>query len=130
MDGAVSWSSRKEALIGKECIVYRMYNDGSASVSFEDSGNGYSCGWLASALEPIHETPSVWWPVENEKVLYEGKVRIVKNVDSVGTHFLDSGQWVSIGELLPAPDFEEITPDEAIALLEKHTGQSYKIKGV
>ena len=114
--------------IDKECIVVatEKYKE-DLVVAFED---GIWMFWPISAIEPIPETNSVWWPVKGEKVLHEGKVRIVQGIDSVYTHLLDSEQWVSIKELLPVPDLQEITPEEAIALLEQHTGQSYKIKGV
>lgn len=112
--------------IDKECIVVstEKYKE-DLVVAFED---GIWMFWPISAIEPIPETNSVWWPKFGVKVMHKGKVKTVTDTNTA-THELDSGQWVNVRDLSPVTT-TEITPEEAIAMLEQHTGISYKIKGV
>jgi hypothetical protein len=138
--------STKEIKWGQRCIA-QNYEGGNAVrekyagtecfVAGEDPGTGsvaivFKTGvwflWPISALEPIPETPSVWWPKVGEKVMHGGNIKTVKNMYSL-TLQLDDGKWVGITQISPVHT-TEITPEEAVKLLETHTGQSYKIKGV
>jgi hypothetical protein len=112
--------------VGNECIVSVDYKDGSVEVSFNAGASGALTTWLASALEPIPETPSVWWPERGEKVMHEGQVKTVTD-RCVVTHQLDRDEWVNLRDLSPATT-TEITPEEAVKLLEQHTGKSFTIK--
>jgi hypothetical protein len=85
-----------------------------------------SVDWLASALEPIPETPSVWWPEMGHQVMYDGRLTNVTGVSYL-THKLDNDEWVHLRHLSPIPT-TEITPEEAVKLLEQHTGKSFTIK--
>lgn len=116
----------KGKCIDKECIVTTPENQkGEIVVAFE---TGQWLLWPISALEPIPETPDVWWPNIGDKVMHEGKLRTVTDVYD-DTHELDNWTAVNYRELSPVPN-TEITLEEAIALLEQNTGLSYKIKGV
>ena len=128
VERVAAWQSEKENFLDKECVVYLVHKDGSASVSFKNSRNGQTYIWPISALEPIPETPSVWWPKVGEKVMHGGNIKTVKNMYSL-TLQLDDGKWVGVTQISPVTT-TEITPEEAIAMLEQHTGISYKIKGV
>jgi hypothetical protein len=122
------WELSKDRIVGKECIVTRFYHDGSVAINVNVSADGETYTWLASALEPIPETPSIWWPKVGDKVMHEGNLREVLDYNR-NTHLLDSSYWVNVHELSPVTT-TEITPEEAVKLLEQHTGLSYKIKGV
>jgi hypothetical protein len=124
--GGVIWEPYMDGFIDKECIVIMIHEDGSASVSFEHSGNGITFVWPISALEPIPETPNVWWPEIGEEVMHDGEVKMVTDT-SVLTHQLYHDTWVNVTKLSPVTT-TEITPEEAIALLEQHTGKSFTIK--
>jgi hypothetical protein len=124
--GGVIWEPYMDGFIDKECIVIMQYDDGSVSVSFEDGGVGRCFCWLTSALEPIPETPNVWWPKRGEKVKHNGKVKIVTEI-TILTHQLNNDVWVNLTQISPVPT-TEITPEEAVALLEQHTGKSFTIK--
>jgi hypothetical protein len=124
--GVAHWDSDKNKLIGQVCIVTRLHNDGSVLIDFEGDGNGECFCWLASALEPIPETPSVWWPKQGDKVLHNGKIRTVTGYFQ-NTHMLDNTVHAHFEELSPATT-TEITPEEAVKLLEQHTGKSFTIK--
>jgi hypothetical protein len=125
-NGVAMWLPKKDKFIGKECVVYLTHQDGSVSVAFDDEST--TAIWLPSALEPIPETPSVWWPKVGEKVMHGGNIKTVKNMYSL-TLQLDDGKWVGVTQISPVHT-TEITPEEAVKLLEQHTGLSYKIKGV
>jgi hypothetical protein len=125
--GVVDWELFKEECIGKECCVIQVGDDDNpANVVFEDYACGMSVDWLASALEPIPETPKVWWPEIGEEVMYDGQVKTVTD-RCVVTHQLDRDDWVHVQNLSPVPT-TEITPEEAVKLLEQHTGKSFTIK--
>jgi hypothetical protein len=124
--GVAHWDSDKNKLIGQVCIVTRLHNDGSVLIDFEVDGNGECFCWLASALEPIPETPSVWWPEIGEEVMHDGQVKTVTD-RCVVTHQLDRDDWVHVQNLSPVTT-TEITPEEAVKLLEQHTGKSFTIK--
>jgi hypothetical protein len=126
VQGVARWDFIKEKFINQECIVYRLHQDGSASVSFEKDGNGDTYVWLPSALEPIPEVPGVWWPKLGESVMHDGKVKTVTD-RCVITHQLDHDKWVHVQNLSPVTT-TEITPEEAVKLLEQHTGKSFTIK--
>jgi hypothetical protein len=125
--GVVDWELFKEECIGKECCVIQVGDDDNpANVVFEDYACGMSVDWLTSALEPIPETPSVWWPEIGEDVMYKGNAfRVISSRSK--THKLDSGIWANIFNLSPVTT-TEITPEEAVKLLEQHTGKSFTIK--
>jgi hypothetical protein len=123
--GVAVWYKNNELLIGKECIVYAFYSDGSAAVSFGKSVKDCYC-WLPSALEPTPETPNVWWPEIGEEVMHDGEVKMVTDT-SVLTHQLYHDTWVNVTKLSPVTT-TEITPEEAVKLLEQHTGKSFTIK--
>ena len=120
------WDSDKNKLIGQVCIVTRIRDDGTVLVDFENNGNGCSFLWLTSALEPIPERPSVWWPGIGDDVMHDGKLKTVTDTNAL-THELDNGQWVNFCHLSPVTT-TEITPEEAVKLLEQHTGKSFTIK--
>jgi hypothetical protein len=124
-EGVASLGTIKQSFVGKECIVIGFYKKESARVSFEDDNEGGFI-WPISALEPIPETPSVWWPEIGEEVMYEGQVKTVTDTD-VKTHQLDNDKWVNVTNLSPVTT-TEITPEEAVKLLEQHTGKSFTIK--
>jgi hypothetical protein len=124
--GIVAWTKSMNNFIGKECIVIMQYDKGSVSVIFEDGGIGRCFCWLTTALEPIPETPKVWWPKQGDKVLYNGKIRTVTGYFQ-NTHMLDNTVHAHVEELSPVPT-TEITPEEAVKLLEQHTGKSFTIK--
>jgi hypothetical protein len=126
VEDVANWTPGKEKFIGKECIVYRIYKDRSVSVSFEEDGNGETYVWLTSALEPIPETPNVWWPKRGEKVKHNGKVKTVTEI-TILTHQLNNDVWVNLMQISPVT-ITEITPEEAVKLLEQHTGKSFTIK--
>jgi hypothetical protein len=112
--------------VGNECIVSVDYKDGSVEVSFNAGESGELTTWLTSALEPIPETPGVWWPEIGEEVMYEGQVKTVTDTD-VKTHQLDNDKWVNVSDISLITT-TEITPEEAVKLLEQHTGKSFTIK--
>ena len=110
--------------INKECIVTGNENyQAEVVVAFE---TGQWIFWPISALEPIPETPNVWWPRVGSKVMHDGKVKQITFISPM-THQLDGDEWVGITQISPVP-ITEITPEEAIALLEQHTGKSFTIK--
>jgi hypothetical protein len=123
--GVANWEDYSESFVNKECIVTRVYEDGSVCLDFDVDG-GKSCAWLTSALEPIPETPNVWWPEIGEEVMYDGNpFRVISSRSK--THKLNSGIWANIFNLSPVPT-TEITPEEAVKLLKQHTGKSFTIK--
>jgi hypothetical protein len=124
--GVISWGLEEEKVVGKECIVTRLQDNGTVLIDFEGDGHGRCFMWLPSALEPIPETPNVWWPVKDDKVMYNGEVNTVVYV-APKTHLLYGNVSAYISELSPVPT-TEITPEEAVALLEQHTGKSFTIK--
>jgi hypothetical protein len=126
VQGTVVWKLDNEIVIGKEGVVTRLYNDGTVLIDFEGDGNGECFLWLTSALEPIPETPNVWWPKQGDKVLHNGKIRTVTGYFQ-NTHMLDNTVHAHFEELSPVPT-TEITPEEAVRLLEQHTGKSFTIK--
>jgi hypothetical protein len=126
VEGVVSWHENLGNFVGKECIFYTNFKDGSCGVSFEADGVGGGFCWLSSALEPIPETQSVWWPRVGSKVMHDGGLKTVTD-SSLFTHQLDHDTWVNVTNLSPVAT-TEITPEEAIALLEQHTGKSFTIK--
>jgi hypothetical protein len=126
VEGVVSWHETLGNFVGKECIVYTIFKDGSCGVSFEADGVGGGFCWLASALEPIPETPNVWWPEIGERVVHQGQIKTVTDRNLI-THQLDRDDWVHVQNLSPIPT-TEITPEEAVKLLEQHTGKSFTIK--
>jgi hypothetical protein len=127
VNGTAVWQLNKEEFVGKEGIVTRLYNDGSVLIDFKADGNGKCFEWLTSALEPIPETPNVWWPGFGAKVMHNGKIKTVTSIRPY-THELDgSGEFYNARCLSPVTT-TEITPEEAIALLQQHTGKSFTIK--
>jgi hypothetical protein len=122
--GFENCDGNKARYIGRECFVAIAKNDnGYVTVSFE---TGVWHSWPMSALEPIPETPNVWWPKVGDKVMHEGNLREVLDYNR-NTHLLDSSYWVNVHELFPVTT-TEITPEEAVKLLEQHTGKSFTIK--
>jgi hypothetical protein len=122
--GFENCDGNKARYIGRECFVAIAKNDnGDVTVSFE---TGVWHLWPISALEPIPETPNVWWPERGEKVMHEGQVKTVTD-RCVVTHQLDRDEWVNLRDLSPVTP-TEITPEEAVKLLEQHTGKSFTIK--
>jgi hypothetical protein len=127
VQGVTNWHQSKDRFVGNECIVSVDYKDGSAEVSFNAGESGVLTTWLTSALEPIPETPTVWWPGFGAKVMHNGKIKTVTSIRPY-THELDgSGEFYNARCLSPVPT-TEITPEQAIALLEQHTGKSFTIK--
>ena len=126
VEDVACWDSDKNKLIGQVCIVTRIRDDGAVLVDFEGDGPGISFLWLTSALEPIPETPSVWWPGVGDKVMHEGQVKTVTYISPLA-HRLDHDLWVDVTNLSPVTT-TEITPEEAVKLLEQHTGKSFTIK--
>jgi hypothetical protein len=126
VQGVTKWHQSKDRFVGNECIVSVDYKDGSVEVSFNAGASGALTTWLASALEPIPETPNVWWPKVGEKVMHEGKVKQITFISPM-THQLDGDEWVGITQISPVTT-TEITPEEAVKLLEQHTGKSFTIK--
>jgi hypothetical protein len=125
VEGVAICDTFKESFIDKECIVIGFYKTECARVSFESDNEGGFI-WPISALEPIPETPNVWWPEIGEEVMYKGNAfRVISSRSK--THKLDSGIWANIFNLSPVTT-TEITPEEAVALLEQHTGKSFTIK--
>lgn len=126
VEDVACWDSDKNKLIGQVCIVTRIRDNGAVLVDFEGDGPGISFLWLPSALEPIPETPNVWWPKRGEKVKHNGKVKTVTEI-TILTHQLNNDVWVNLTQISPVTT-TEITPEEAVALLEQHTGKSFTIK--
>jgi hypothetical protein len=122
----VSWHETLGNFVGKECIVYTIFKDGSCGVSFEADGVGGGFCWLTSALEPIHEAHSMWWPKIGEEVML-GHERVTIVGAYPVTHKLSTGIDCHVTFLRPVIP-TEITPEQAIALLEQHTGKSFTIK--
>jgi hypothetical protein len=126
VEWVADWDECMSDFVGRKCVLCMIHEDGSASVSFEHSGNGITFVWPISALEPITETPSVWWPRVGSKVMHDGGLKTVTD-SSLFTHQLDHDTWVNVTNLSPVAT-TEITPEEAVALLEQHTGKSFTIK--
>jgi hypothetical protein len=126
VEGVRDFNELTESFVGKEGIVTRLYNDGSVLIDFEGDGRGRCFCWPISALEPIPETDSVWWPEIGEEVMHDGEVKTVTD-RCVVTHQLDRDDWVHVQNLSPVTT-TEITPEEAVKLLEQHTGKSFTIK--
>ena len=126
VEGVARWTETLNMFANKECIIAVIYSNGSVSISFEHDGFGHAFLWLASALEPIPETHSVWWPEIGEEVMHDGQVKTVTD-RCVVTHQLDRDDWVHVQNLSPVTT-TEITPEEAVKLLEQHTGKSFTIK--
>jgi hypothetical protein len=125
VSGVVEWNNKKESLVGKVCVVTGFAPDGVIFVDFESEPRT-SYYWLTSALEPIPETPNVWWPEIGERVVHQGQIKTVTDRNLI-THQLDRDDWVHVQNLSPVTT-TEITPEEAVALLEQHTGKSFTIK--
>jgi hypothetical protein len=122
--GFENCDGNKARYIGRECFVAIAKNDnGDVTVSFE---TGVWHLWPISALEPIPETDSVWWPKIGQKVMHHGQLKIVTDTWPL-THRLDHDTWVNVARLSPITT-TEITPKEAVKLLEQHTGKSFTIK--
>jgi hypothetical protein len=126
VQGVTNWHQSKDRFVGNECIVSVDYKDGSVEVSFNAGESGELTTWLTSALEPIPETPNVWWPEIGERVVHQGQIKTVTDRNLI-THQLDRDDWVHVQNLSPIPT-TEITPEEAVKLLEQHTGKSFTIK--
>jgi hypothetical protein len=128
VEGVAYWESSKDRIVGNECIVTRFNHNGSVVIDVNVSSFGETFTWLASALEPIPETPSIWWPGKGDRVMHDGKVKTVAYIDTnASTHKLDNGEWVNVLKLTPVTT-TEITPEEAVAILEQHTGKLFTIK--
>jgi hypothetical protein len=114
----------KKFFLDKECLIVEVQED--VNIAKIIMHNQLCCYWDISALEPIPETQSVWWPKIGERVVHRGQIKTVTDRNLI-THQLDRDDWVHVQNLSPVTT-TEITPEEAVALLEQHTGKSFTIK--